>query len=322
MSRTIVHLVVVLCVVGSVRADQTIPNQTVQSVQQALKDQGFYYGNVTGDMGTDTTAAIRRYQIRNGLQVTGEINPETLGSLNLSSDSAASSQPSSKPAITPPKSVGSGDSSRVQRSWSPRSFGESDGRVEMNRSFAAPSYRWVPSRINGRIVAEVQHQLANRGYYRSRIDGRYGRRTAFAVRAFQWRSGISPTGRLDVTTLNALGLSDWNIAYLESAPQSYENWAPVKKFEPGKWREKWEKHYRDEDSDEYDDDDLYGIWEQADKELEYGQREEEWGKKREEEWKKREEELKKWKEKWKKHYRKDHEHGEEDGKGHGHKHDD
>jgi peptidoglycan hydrolase-like protein with peptidoglycan-binding domain len=250
MKRTIVHLVVVLCVVGSVLADQTIPYQTVQSVQQALKDQGFYYGNVTGDNSAETSAAVRRYQIRNGLQVTGEINSETLRSLNLSSNSVASSQPASKPATTPPKSVESGDSSRVERSWSPRWFGEPDGRVDMNRPLAAPSYQWMPSRINERMVAEVQLQLASRGYYPGRIDGRYGRRTAFAVRAFQWRSGISPTGRLDLITLDALGVSDWNVGYLESPPQFYDNWAPVKKFKHGKWREKWKKHYRNDDDDD------------------------------------------------------------------------
>jgi peptidoglycan hydrolase-like protein with peptidoglycan-binding domain len=250
MKRTIVHLVVVLCVVGSVLADQTIPYQTVQSVQQALKDQGFYYGNVTGDNSAETSAAVRRYQIRNGLQVTGEINSETLRSLNLSSNSVASSQPASKPATSPPKNAGSGDSSRVERSWSPRSFGQSDGWVKMNRPLAAPSYRWVRSRINPRIVADVQLQLASRGYYPGRLDGRYGRRTAFAVRAFQWRSGISPTGRLDMTTLDALGLSEWNVGYLESPFQLYENWAPVRKFKHGRWREKWKKHHRDDDGDD------------------------------------------------------------------------
>jgi peptidoglycan hydrolase-like protein with peptidoglycan-binding domain len=38
-------------------------------VQQALKDQGFYYGDVNGEKTADTTAALRRYQIRNGLQI-------------------------------------------------------------------------------------------------------------------------------------------------------------------------------------------------------------------------------------------------------------
>src|SRR6266704_3501867 len=108
MKRTIVHFVVALCVASLVRADQT-----VQSVQQALKDQGFYYGNVTGDKSAETTAAVRRYQIRNGLQVTGDINPETLRSLNVNSKSASSSQPASKSVATQSNTARPDDSSRL-----------------------------------------------------------------------------------------------------------------------------------------------------------------------------------------------------------------
>ena len=59
-------LIVTLCAVNLVHADQTI-----RSLQQALKDQGFYYGAATGEKSAETIAAIRRYQIRNGLKVTG-----------------------------------------------------------------------------------------------------------------------------------------------------------------------------------------------------------------------------------------------------------
>ena len=75
-------------------------DQTTQSVQQALADQGFYYGNATGEKSAETTAAIRRYQIRNGLQVTGELNEEKLRSVNSSPNSVAgAARPNSKPAI-------------------------------------------------------------------------------------------------------------------------------------------------------------------------------------------------------------------------------
>src|SRR6266705_3146444 len=94
MKRTILYSVIALLFVRLVDADQTL-----QSVQQALKDQGFYYGNVTGDKSAETTAAVRRYQIRNGLQVTGEMNPETLRSLNVNSQSVASPPSTSKPAV-------------------------------------------------------------------------------------------------------------------------------------------------------------------------------------------------------------------------------
>ena len=48
-------------------------DQMIESVEQALKDQGFYYGEITGQMSSDLTAAVRRYQIRSGLQVTGQL---------------------------------------------------------------------------------------------------------------------------------------------------------------------------------------------------------------------------------------------------------
>jgi hypothetical protein len=109
-------------------------------------------------------------------------------------------------------------------------------------------------------VAEVQRQLMSRGYYRGRVDGRPGRQTAFALRAFQFQSGLPPTGRLDTTTLNALGLSNENLAYLEPAPHSSQTWVPVTKFKHGKWKVKWKKVHRDQDDgygagkqDEYGD---------------------------------------------------------------------
>ena len=55
-----------------------------RTLQQRLKDQGFYYGEVNGQGGDETTAAIRRYQIRHGLKVTGQPNDETLHALGLS----------------------------------------------------------------------------------------------------------------------------------------------------------------------------------------------------------------------------------------------
>ena len=84
--------IAVLIFIGStmlMRADQL-----VERVQQALKDQGFYYGEVSGEMNANVTAAIRRYQIRNGLQVSGELNSETLKSLGI--DSSASARPATK----------------------------------------------------------------------------------------------------------------------------------------------------------------------------------------------------------------------------------
>ena len=90
MKRRLVNMVAGLLFTGlsTLRADQTI-----QSVQQALKDQGFYYGEVSGEKNAETSAAIRRYQIRKGLQITGEVSPETLRSLGAGSSTASSLPP-------------------------------------------------------------------------------------------------------------------------------------------------------------------------------------------------------------------------------------
>src|SRR6476661_609501 len=74
-------------------------DRAVESAQQKLKDDGFYYGEVNGTKDTETTAAIRRYQIRNGLKITGELDAETLRSLGV--DSKPATQPATKPAQTP-----------------------------------------------------------------------------------------------------------------------------------------------------------------------------------------------------------------------------
>src|SRR5713226_4537346 len=92
--RTKIAILLLIGWTAPIHADQTIAN-----AQQVLKDQGFYYGEITGEKNADTTAAIRRYQIRNGLPITGELNDETLRSLR--SAPSASTQPAATNAPSP-----------------------------------------------------------------------------------------------------------------------------------------------------------------------------------------------------------------------------
>ena len=249
MKRSLLCFVVMLCAVSFVRADQAI-----RSLQQTLKSQGFYYGAVTGDKNAETTAAIRRYQIRNGLPVTGEINEETLRSVNPSSNSVASaSQPASKPAAIQPNSVRPDASANQGQSAPPPSFNQPNRPLETNPTYSAGFYQTAPLRLNRRIIAGAQYQLISRGYYSGRADGHYGSRTALAVRAFQSSAGLPPTGRLDMETVNALGSSDTNVAYSAPVSGANETWMPVTKFKHGRWIVKWKKSHRPvtgEDGDE------------------------------------------------------------------------
>lgn len=78
-------------------------NDQIRDVQGALKSQGFYYGEVTGTENAETDAAIRRFQIRNGIAVTGKLNAPTLAALGVGGKKteAAALQPAPAPATAP-----------------------------------------------------------------------------------------------------------------------------------------------------------------------------------------------------------------------------
>lgn len=71
-------LAVSLGVTGSLRADET-----VRAVQTRLKTGGFYFGEINGRYDSDTSVAITRYQIRNGLQITGKLDAPTRQALGV-----------------------------------------------------------------------------------------------------------------------------------------------------------------------------------------------------------------------------------------------
>jgi peptidoglycan hydrolase-like protein with peptidoglycan-binding domain len=184
--------IAVLIFIGStmlMRADQL-----VERVQQALKDQGFYYGEVSGEMNANVTAAIRRYQIRNGLQVSGELNSETLKSLGI--DSSASARPATKP-------VSPGPAPPVEPAErSPSETGTSPGGGPL----AGTPFEAAPPPVQRNVVLSAQIALARRGLYHEEINGLYGPAMEFALRAYQSRTGLRVTGRLDLETLAALQL--------------------------------------------------------------------------------------------------------------------
>ena len=83
---------------------------------------------------------------------------------------------------------------------------------------------WVPASTNGAVqpasaphtstpavpqdtVFQVQQKLHDLGFYvTSNIDGRWGPKTAIALQNFQRANRLNPTGQLDDSTMNALGI--------------------------------------------------------------------------------------------------------------------
>jgi peptidoglycan hydrolase-like protein with peptidoglycan-binding domain len=195
-------------------------DQLVETVQQALKDEGFYYGEVSGDMNANLTAAIRRYQIRNGLQVSGELNDETLRSLGIKS--SGSSRPATKPASPTPASgpVQSGPSSGDTETTSPapQAFDNAPPGQQVFPStpmgpasspgtvFSDTPFQTAPPGVQRDVILSAQIALARYRLYREPIDGIYGPAMELSLRAYQAQMRLPVTGRLDMETLAALRL--------------------------------------------------------------------------------------------------------------------
>jgi peptidoglycan hydrolase-like protein with peptidoglycan-binding domain len=56
-------------------------DDNVREVQTKLSDEGLYSGEVDGAYSPDLSAALTRYQVRNGLPITGQLDVETAGAL-------------------------------------------------------------------------------------------------------------------------------------------------------------------------------------------------------------------------------------------------
>ena len=140
----------------------------VKKVQKKLKNLGYYDGSIDGDYGSGTKAAVKSFQKKNGLNVTGKVNKNTLNKLNSSKAKKA-------------------DASDKKDS------GSSDGTCAAGDS--------------GETVKKVQRRLKKLGYYKGSIDGDYGNGTKTAVKSFQKKNGLSVTGKVNKNTLNKLNSS-------------------------------------------------------------------------------------------------------------------
>jgi peptidoglycan hydrolase-like protein with peptidoglycan-binding domain len=213
-------------------AGMLFADPVIESVQQALKDEGFFYGDVTGNKDADTAAAIRRYQIRNGLQITGDLNDETLKALDVDSSggrtvvqatpttaqdtsdlkTAPNREPKSEPEPEPEQMEKPTNPMTGQQFPEPARQGQrppSDEAVIVPRpggNFAGTPYEASPPQAQRDVVLSAQSILARKGLYHGPVDGEVSQDLEFSLRAYQARVHVPVTGRLDLETLAALQL--------------------------------------------------------------------------------------------------------------------
>jgi peptidoglycan hydrolase-like protein with peptidoglycan-binding domain len=213
-------------------------DELTKTAQNSLKDQGFYYGEVTGINGPETTAAIKRYQIRNGLEVTGTLNKETLTALGMANEAPAGVPPpkltppavSKKAAPVAPQSPNSRPPSNLRKDRSaeksdqeylhrqqplpppdepptssplPPSTGGSGPYAQL---FAQTPYATAPLEVQQGTAKQAQKKMRDLGLYRGPIDGQPGADMEEGVLSYQHFIGLPLTGQLDLETLASLRL--------------------------------------------------------------------------------------------------------------------
>ncbi len=65
---------------------QPLAADTIRQVQQTLQQQGLYHANVDGVWGPRTEAAVQGFQQKNNINPTGQLDPQTLASLNIGNE--------------------------------------------------------------------------------------------------------------------------------------------------------------------------------------------------------------------------------------------
>jgi len=150
-----------------------LADAVIAAAQQELKKQGFYTGTVDGQMGSQTGAAIRRFQIAQDLKVTGQLNQPTLDRLNIHA----------KPAATPvPEYVAIAD------------------------IFKGGPYISVGPEMQIAAIRQAQKNLKLLGYYSGPINGSPTDSLVQAIKAWQKSARFRQSGRFDEDTLKGLDL--------------------------------------------------------------------------------------------------------------------
>ena len=115
--------------VGTMRADET-----VRELQVRLKKAGFYQAEANGKYDSETSAAVTRYQIRNGLPISGKMDSATLNALH----------------VPPPKSFTAPETPATAGVW--RRLRNGDMEFVKNGKPGAIASSRTPSPVPGRVV--------------------------------------------------------------------------------------------------------------------------------------------------------------------------
>ena len=143
----------------------------VKRLQSVLQELGYYAGEATGTYDNATKKAVAAFQKKYGLKDDGVAGADTLTLLYSGQAAGVNETPAPSPTPTP---------------TAVPDFDIPSGKVKLNSE--------------GEDAKLVQARLKDLGYYRGRVDGKFGSASVKALKAFQEANGMEPDGIAGETT--------------------------------------------------------------------------------------------------------------------------
>ena len=137
----------------------------VTALQERLQELGYYKDTPTGIYDTNTIGAVRSFQKKNGLKSDGTAGAETQKAIYSADAIRADATPTPKVTETPTPAP----------------------------TVAVPEES-LKSGDKGADVKTLQKRLKELGYFRRTVDGKFGRDTLNALKAFQEANGLTADG--------------------------------------------------------------------------------------------------------------------------------
>lgn len=206
-------------------------SQQIANIQNTLRSLGYRIERPTGRLTDETRSAIRKYEADNGLLMSGEPSTELLRHMRQRAD-AGSGAGSAAPA----PAADANTVARIQTELRVRGYPipTISGQMDTQTRQAISEYQQgqgvaVTGEPSTALLAELraasaepapaaeeytraqraaaQRTLNERGFDAGPPDGVLGPRSRIAIRNFQARNNIDPTGELGARTMELLGVS-------------------------------------------------------------------------------------------------------------------
>jgi peptidoglycan hydrolase-like protein with peptidoglycan-binding domain len=174
------------------------PSQ-VRLVQEKLRQKGYdVAGQVDGVWGDSTSAAVTRFQQANGLAPTGQLDTSLLSALDIGDVLAGE---------TASKFL--------------------DGLLGADRNQADAKGIGAPLFVSPAHVAQIQHVLAERGFYKGEVDGLWGESTAAAANQYRTAMGLEADDGIDIALLQTLHQQRTDVPKLSTQVTSRTEGVPL-----------------------------------------------------------------------------------------------